>query len=121
MSRLLGYKAPLKTGSKGLLRLQVIGLGFGFLAACSSWVQLTAEGQAVRVAEASDVAGCRRIGSATSRTTDEILLIDRPGQRLQDELRTLARNEAGRMGGNTIVPASEIINGEQQFTVYFCS
>ncbi|MBL4573298.1 MAG: DUF4156 domain-containing protein, partial [Gammaproteobacteria bacterium] len=41
-------------------------------------------------------------------------------ERLQEELLTLARNEAGRMGGNTVVPESLIDGGEQDFGVYNC-
>ena len=39
---------------------------------------------------------------------------------MQDELLRLARNEAGSMGGNAIVPESVIEEGRQTFGVYSC-
>lgn len=89
------------------------------LSACT-WVQLTSEGEGVRLAGARLVENCDRIGSATARTLGEIVTVERGGGKLQNELLTLARNEAGRMGGNTIVPESLINDGQQAFGVYNC-
>lgn len=85
-----------------------------------TWVQLTQEGEGVRLAGARLVTNCERIGRATARTLGEIVTVERGGGKQQAELLTLARNEAGRMGGNTIVPESLIANGEQEFGVYSC-
>lgn len=90
------------------------------LTACT-WVQLTSEGEGVRLAGAAQVANCERIGSATARTLGEIVTVERGGGKLQTELLTLARNEAGRMGGNTVVPESLINDGQQSYGVYTCS
>ena len=85
-----------------------------------TWVQLTSEGEGVRLAGARLVTNCDRIGRATARTLGEIVTVERGGGKLQTELLTLARNEAGRMGGDTIVPESLISDGEQEFGVYNC-
>lgn len=90
-----------------------------FLFACS-WVQLTSEGRTVRLATESEVANCSRIGTTTSATTSRLLVVERGGGTVQGELVTLARNEAGLMGGNTIVAGSTIEGGRQQFIVYRC-
>ncbi len=87
--------------------------------ACT-WVQLTAEGEAVSLSSAGLVSDCGRIGRATAKTLGKIVVVERGGGRLQEELLTLARNEAGRMGGNTIVPESLIVDGQQEFGVYSC-
>ena len=90
------------------------------LVACSSWVQLTAAGQQVEIRSLSQVSNCERIGRASSSTMDRLLFVDRPSERQQNELFTLARNEAGDMGGNVIVALNEVTDGNQRFDVYRC-
>ena len=85
-----------------------------------TWVQLTAEGENVSLAGVDVIGNCERIGRATAKTLGTIVAGERGGGRLQEELLTLARNEAGRMGGNTVVPESLINDGEQDFGVYNC-
>ncbi|MDX1491864.1 MAG: DUF4156 domain-containing protein [Pseudohongiellaceae bacterium] len=90
------------------------------LTACGSWVQVTSAGQNVSVASPSEVSNCTRIGSSTSNALDKIGFIDRSGNKLQEELINLARNEAGDMGGNRIVIESPISEGTQSFGIYRC-
>ena len=85
-----------------------------------TWVQLTAEGENVSLAGVDVIGNCERIGRATAKTLGKIVAVERGGGRLQEELLTLARNEAGRMGGNTVVPESLINDGEQDSGVYNC-
>jgi len=85
-----------------------------------TWVQLTGEGENVSLVGVDRIDNCQRIGRATSKTLGSIMTVERGGGRLQKELLTLARNEAGRMGGNTVVPESLIQNGQQDFGVYNC-
>ncbi len=85
-----------------------------------TWVQLTAEGENVSLAGVDVIGNCERIGRATAKTLGKIVAVERGGGRLQEELLTLARNEAGRLGGNTVVPESLINDGEQDFGVYNC-
>lgn len=89
------------------------------LTACT-WVDLTAAGETVELKQAAEVGNCRRMGRVTARSQDEIVSIDRSSEKLQNELLVLARNEAGAMGGNAIVPESVIIEGSQIFAVYDC-
>ena len=102
-----------------MLRYTLICLTALLLGACT-WVDLTEAGQNVTLAGAANVGNCERIGRATARTLDEVVRVDRSAERLQEELLTLARNEAGAMGGNTIVPESVIQDGSQIFGVYNC-
>ncbi|NQV69372.1 MAG: DUF4156 domain-containing protein [Pseudohongiella sp.] len=89
-------------------------------AGCSNWVQVTDAGQNVRVATASEVANCRRIGRTNTKTLSKVVVVERGAQRLQQELQSLARNEAGDMGGNVVAPESTIDKGQQTFGVYSC-
>ena len=87
---------------------------------CSNWVGLITEGEGVRLATASEITNCSRLGRTRSHTLDRIVGVERGADRLQDELLTLARNDAGAMGGNVIVPESLIDEGEQLFGIYVC-
>ncbi len=89
------------------------------LSACT-WVQLTSAGEGVEIRTAAQVANCQRLGVASSTTMDRLLLVDRNNERQQEELYTLARNEAGSMGGNAVVAVTNVTNGRQRFEVYSC-
>jgi len=90
------------------------------LSSCNSWVQVTSEGESVRLASGRETANCQRVGSAQAQTLSRLVVVERGGERLQDELIRLARNEAGDLGGNVIVPESVIEEGRQSFGVYRC-
>jgi len=90
------------------------------LSSCNSWVGVTSEGQGVRQATASEINNCQRIGRTQASTMSRVAFVERGGERMQDELLRLARNEAGSMGGNVIVPESVIEEGRQTFGVYRC-
>ena len=90
------------------------------LSSCNSWVGVTTEGASVRLATTSEISDCQRVGRAQASTRSRVAFVERGGERMQEELLRLARNEAGSMGGNTIVPESVIEEGRQTFGVYSC-
>lgn len=94
----------------------------GLLSACT-WVQLTTGGEAVQVLTVAQLnnRNCQLLGRASSTTLDRVVVVDRSDERQQRELLILARNEAANMGGNAIVPQTNVANGRQQFNVYSCS
>jgi hypothetical protein len=100
---------------------KIIGLGLVvlFLSACT-WVELTPEGEKVTVAKAEHVTNCKFAGTTTvsvkSKTVGE-----RDLGKIKTELETLARNEASKLKGDTVVPVTEIKEGEQTFKVYQCN
>lgn len=67
-----------------------------------------------------NVSNCRRIGTTSAQTLSKLIVVERGAERLQTELLTLAKNQAGRMNANTIVPESLIEQGKQRFGVYSC-
>jgi len=88
-----------------------------------SGVKHTPEGEKVQVltaTEAKDKA-CIDIGKTTASLLDKVAGIKRSRTKAQLELLTLARNSASNMGGNAIMPISEISGGRQSFTVYKCT
>ena len=91
------------------------------LSACSNnWVQLSPDGRQVVVATAAQVSNCTRVGTASVNALDNIAFVQRGAARLQEELETLARNEAAVLGGNRVTPESTITDGRQSFGVYRC-
>jgi hypothetical protein len=88
------------------------------LGACT-WVPLTDGGAGVNQATATQIAQCRHVGSVSSSTQDKIG-VERSRGKVAEELVVLARNEAASIGGDTIVPMSEPVDGRQDFAVYRC-
>jgi hypothetical protein len=74
----------------------------GLLAACT-WVKTTPEGEAVRVAQASEVGNWVYKGQVDSSLKSKIGPFERKPGKVALEPETLARNEAALMGGDTVV------------------
>lgn len=87
--------------------------------ACT-WVKLTPEGEKVRVLSADEAKNCKKLGLTRAMLKDKIAGVSRNEQKVKTELETLARNSAVDMGGDTVVPVSEIEEGKQVFDVYRC-
>jgi len=92
------------------------------LAATScTWVSLSRQGDNVRVVSLSDVQGCKNLGQTKVALRDYLLEgVKRDEHTVAKELTVLGRNSAAEMGGDTISPASEIVNGSQAFDVFKC-
>lgn len=90
------------------------------LASCS-WVSLTRQGDNVRVVSVTDVQGCKNFGQTKVALRDYLVgEVKRDENKVARELTILGRNSAAEMGGDTITPATEVINGSQSFDVYRC-
>jgi len=89
------------------------------LTACT-WVELTPEGQKVRLLSSNEVKSCKNMGKTTVSLKDKIAGIERNKEKVEKELAALARNSAVDLKGDTIVRASEIKDGQQIFNVYRC-
>ena len=88
--------------------------------ACN-WVPLTEGGQAVRLAKPAEVKSCETLGRTHAQTTDRVVLFARSDQKIEQELQSLARNEAAQMGGDAIAAAGPVDGGRQTFDVYRCA
>ena len=89
------------------------------LSGCA-WVKLTPEGEKARVLSKSEVSKCKLLGQTTVSLKSKIAGFDRNAEKVKKELETLARNHAVDLDGDTVVPESEIKNGQQVFSVYRC-
>ncbi len=85
-----------------------------------AWVKSTPEGEKVRLLEPHEVTSCKEIATTTVSLMDKVAGINRNPQKVAKELQTLARNSAAKLGGDTVVPLTEVNAGEQRFTIYRC-
>lgn len=85
-----------------------------------TWVTPAPDSENIRLATAEEVTSCERRGKTTSKTAAKIGPFGRGDEKMAAELATLARNEAAGLGGDTVVPESEVEDGRQVFGVYAC-
>lgn len=97
------------------------GLVIALILSGCTWVKLTDAGSDVMLVEGKDVSDCRLVGKTRSITKDSVARINRDDHKVATETATIARNEAARMGGDTIVPTGPVAEGEQEFMVYDCN
>lgn len=100
--------------------LTLFSLAALLIVGCASRIKLNNEGEKVRVLDPSEVSTCRELGKTNTSVTWSVVGIERPEEAIAKELRTIARNSAARMGGDTIVPLTIIDKGQQTFVVYKC-
>ena len=90
------------------------------LTACT-WVKKSEEAKSVALVKPSVAQQCEKLGSTTSKVTDNIGPIPRSDSKVQDELIDLAKNEAALIGGDSIVAESAAVDGVQRFAIYRCA
>ena len=98
--------------------LMLITLLSLLLGGCT-FVKLTAAGENVAVLQASEVGNCTAAGTTTANVPNKVV-VNRENARVQQDLRTLARNRAAELGGDTIVATAAPSNGRQTFNIYRC-
>ncbi len=90
-----------------------------FVTSCT-WVKVTSQGESVRMLQsARSLESCKKLGNVNSKVVSQEVF-DRDAEKVAGELADLARNEAALMGGDTIVPVSNIVDGRRSFAVYQC-
>lgn len=108
-------RKPLSQTDRVLVLLAVVAVAAG-----CSFVELTREGEGVRIAKAEEVAACTGLGRTTASVAHEVGFIPMHPDRVQENINLIARNSGASMGGDTLVPASGITDGRQTFEVYRC-
>ena len=92
----------------------------GLLITGCTWVKATPNAERVRIVPADRVADCAKIGDLSVYTKSRVAGVNRKAAIVKQELETLARNEAAEMGADTIISASDILDGRQSFIAYRC-
>jgi hypothetical protein len=77
-------------------------------------------GESVRVVSADAVKNCQRKSKVIVSLKSRVAGVERSPSKVANELATLARNEGGRLGGDTVAAESGITEGSQEFGVYVC-
>ena len=89
------------------------------LQACT-WVSTTPDGANVVVSNGAGTSNCERKGEVEADLKSRVAGFERNATKVAGELETLARNEAAKMGGDTIVAESTVRDGKQTFGVFRC-
>jgi hypothetical protein len=90
------------------------------LTACDWGIKLDDAARNVRTAWNGDVSSCREQGKVSVSVAAKVGPVDRSDLKVRDELEVLARNEAAKMGADTIKPLSEPNSGSQDWGAYTC-
>jgi hypothetical protein len=99
--------------------LVVLTMSSLFVTGCAT-VKLSDSAEKVRVLAPEEVSTCKKLGQANASVTAKALGISRPIESVTNELESMGRNSAAKMGGDTIVPLTVIEEGQQSFVVYKC-
>ena len=92
----------------------------GLILTSCTWVKVTSRGETVHLVQSINATEpCKKLGKVNTKVISQFIF-DRDTEKVAGELADLARNEAGLMGGDTIVPVSDIIDGRRSFGVYQC-
>jgi hypothetical protein len=65
-------------------------------------------------------AGCEKRGEVEVSVKDSVAFYDRNALRVQDELETLARNEAPGLGADTVQALGPPADGSQRYAAWKC-
>ncbi len=99
----------------------VLILFSSLIASACTWVDLSPEAKNVRVVSKDEVVvNCKKMGSSTVSVKADVVTFARSKEKIRMDLETLARNSALDLGGNVVVPVSEIEKGKQSFVIYAC-
>ncbi|MET0256796.1 MAG: DUF4156 domain-containing protein [Luteibacter sp.] len=90
------------------------------LSACSWGIKLDDNARNIRTAWNGDVSSCRDQGKVTVSVQSRVGPVDRSDLKVRDELEVLARNEAAKMGADTVKPLGEPNQGSQEWGAYSC-
>ena len=88
--------------------------------ACT-WVPIEPAGKTVRVLAAGAVpAGCQAKGEIVVTVKNKVGFYNRNPLRVQEELETLARNEAPSASANAVQASAPPADGSQRFAAFQC-
>ncbi len=103
------------------MRVLILSALIASTAACT-WVPIEPEGKSVRVLPVGAVpAGCQQKGEVVVSVKSAVGFYNRNPLRVQEELETLARNEAPGAGANAVQAQGQPEQGSQRFTAYRCA
>ncbi|WP_024462002.1 DUF4156 domain-containing protein [Marinimicrobium sp. LS-A18] len=90
------------------------------LASACTWVKVNEQAEDIVVGKEANVRGCEKLSDTNVSVADSIGPISRSEEKVATELLNMGKNEAVRLGGDTIVPQGEPEDGRQTFSIYRC-
>ncbi|KRG46908.1 hypothetical protein ARC20_04365 [Stenotrophomonas panacihumi] len=104
------------------MRVLIAASLISLAAAACTWVPIEPDGKAVRVIPPGAVpANCQQKGEVVVSVKNKVGFYNRNPLRVQEELETLARNEAPSAGANAVQAEGQPADGSQRFNAYLCS
>lgn len=89
------------------------------LPACT-WVEPTSESSEVTLVKSFNVKSCKKLGTTNATVTHKVGPVTRDADTVTEELITLAKNRAAKMGGDSIVAQQPAVDGSMSFDIYKC-
>ena len=102
------------------LHYYVLPVAIACLPACT-WVEPTRESDGVTLVKSFNVNSCKKLGSTNATVTQKIGPVTRDDDVVMEELVTLAKNRAAKMGGDSIVAQEPAVDGTMSFDIYRCA
>jgi hypothetical protein len=97
---------------------KVMLLSLLFLLSSCTFLRLTPAGENVAILQPNEVTACTSVGTTTVSVVDKVV-VNRKFEKVEEELRILARNEAAARG-DALVAVGPPVQGRQTFNVYRC-
>ena len=100
---------------------KILFVGATLVLASCSFVSLNPDAKGVTVAsDAKALSLCKFIGDTTVSLWSKADTFQSENT-VDNQLDTLAKNEAYKMGGNAVTPDSKIVDGQRTYRVYNCA
>lgn len=90
------------------------------MAACS-WVKPLPGAHSITVVKSLEQNQCTKLGTTNTNALDAVGFYQRDEDAIIKDLLMLAKNEAVRMGGDTIIAETGLENGRMRFGIYRCN
>lgn len=92
----------------------------GMLVAACTIIEPLKGSEAIQLVNDDQTDDCELIARANIQVLDKVLFVNRSEQAMSANLDVLAKNEAVKLGGNTIVATGEITDGQRIYHIYRC-
>ncbi len=98
----------------------VCSLACSLLVSGCTWVKPVEEAKDIALVKPELAQHCKKISAVTVKVKDSVGFVNRRESKVQDELITLAKNEAATLGADIIVAETKEEEGRQRFGAYAC-
>jgi|SRR5579859_3742687 len=100
--------------------MRSLAVTFLMLTLAGCWVAPTPVSKNVLVANGTDVANCRLTGQADLTVPEKLGTLQRVQDDMENDLQTLAKNQAANTGVDTVAPLTVQTGGRQVWGFYAC-